>query len=237
MSMKIKKTLLEYLVRECIHEVMAQVGEAGDETKGAPAPPADGTGSGENLGIPKDSTEKAPPAPQNLKGAVLVNPKNKALLKTIPLKPNSDDATIDRTLHQISSAMAGSRVKIAVSTMRSVRETLRNPSSVVYLYLGKFDPESEEIFLMADKSLQVAKDASISPSEFGTPVTPLSPTVNFDPFTGGTPEELAQINRSKIQGYARKIPSQEQPEDMDEPHVDENLKRMIKKLVNEILSK
>lgn len=45
-----KQELLEHLVRLCVREVIDQV----DETKGAPAPPADGQGTADQPGIPKN---------------------------------------------------------------------------------------------------------------------------------------------------------------------------------------
>lgn len=170
--MKIKQSLLEYLVRECIREVMTQVKEVGGETVGAPAPPADGTGSGENLGIPNE--DPSIPDMSALKGIVIVNPKNKSNLRKVSLQPQIGDRAFERSLKQVASAMGGGNVEVAEITLDAVKETLRNPNSTIYLYFGKFDPKSREIYLIADKSLQIAKDSSVPPVEVGTPITPTS---------------------------------------------------------------
>jgi hypothetical protein len=103
-----------------------------------------------------------------------------------------------------------------------VKGALSSPNTAVYLYLGKYDPESQEIFLMADKSLQVAKDQSISPAELtGTP-TSMPAAAQFDP-TIATAGQFAQ--RMKAGGQTQV------------PRVDEKLVKVIRKMVNEMLDK
>lgn len=48
--MKVKRQLLEYLIRECVREVLEQTSS---ETIGAPAPPAEGQGTADAPAIPK----------------------------------------------------------------------------------------------------------------------------------------------------------------------------------------
>lgn len=50
----VKKQLLEYLIRQCVKEVLEQVSE--DETVGAASPPADGLGTAEQPALPKKPT-------------------------------------------------------------------------------------------------------------------------------------------------------------------------------------
>lgn len=48
-----KKSLLRIIIKECVQELLNE-----DETIGAPAPPADGLGSGEQVAIPTDKTNE-----------------------------------------------------------------------------------------------------------------------------------------------------------------------------------
>lgn len=208
------------------------------DTKGAPAPPADGQGTGDQPEIPKKeptdpvgaqtnadenpTDEPEVPAPTDLKGVILINPRDKSKLQKVPLKATSDDASLERNLHRLAATLAGSNVKISISTQRMVKDALKNPNSSAYLYLGKYDPNSDEIFLMADKSLQIAKDSSVSPAELsGTPVSYVAPT-DFNPVTA-SPDEFAQ--RMK---YGAQTPTYT---------VNEDFKRVVKKMVCEILDR
>ena len=267
-----KPELLEYLVRHCVREVLAQtktdkktqptqlsqgmtkdeaieflkakgysdekinklvgkvngVDEVEDPTKGAPAPPEAGQGTADQPEIPKDKPdeplqdEPTPPPSPELKGVVFVNPKDKAKLQKVQVQ-GQDDASLERSLHQQAARIAGSRVKISISTSRMVKDALRNPNTAVYLYLGKYDPNSEEIFLMADKSLQVAKDSSIPSSEMtGAPVSSLAPS-DFHPQTAGA-GEFAQRMTAQAQGTPRR-------------GIDEKLVKMIRRSINEVLDR
>lgn len=225
-----KQELLEYIIRACAKEVLTQINEGDEDIKGAAAPPADGQGTADQPAIPNNKepistepeepkTPSTPPAPE-LKGVVLVNPKDKSKLQKVELK-SGDDATLERNLHRIGAAAAGSRVKTALSTMRMVKDVIRNPNSSIYLYVGKYDPQSEELFLMADKSLQVAKDSTVEPSEVSpTSSTAISPDT-FNPSLASGEDFAKHMSN---QGY---VPPQ--------TPVDENLKKLIKKMVNELL--
>jgi len=268
-----KPELLEYLVRQCVREVLSQtktekpaqpsspkqgmtkdearkflkakgysdekinklvgkvngVDEVEDPTKGAPAPPEGGQGTADQPEIPKDpsaanekpSEPETPPPSADLKGVVLVNPKDKAKLEKITIR-GQDDASIERDLHREGSRRAGSQVKVALSTIRMVKDALRNPNSATYLYLGKYDPNSEEIFLMADKSLQVAKDSTVPPAELtGTPVATLPP----QDFHAATASATDFGQRMATQGQTPKY------------GIDEKMSSMIRKAVNEVLDK
>jgi len=224
-----KQELLEYIIRECAREVIAQIKE--DETIGAAAPPADGQGTADQPAIPKDKdtnpeppqdkeTPEVPSSP-DLKGTNFVNPRDKSRLQKVELK-GGDDASLERTLHRLASSVAGARVKVALATLRAAKEAARNPSSTLFLYIGKYDPESDEIFLMADKSLQVAKDSSIPPSEISSGVSTIPPDMSnqFDPNTASTADYIKRMSSA-----GQTIP---------EP-VAENLLKSVREIVNEIL--
>jgi len=223
-----KQELLEYIIRACASEVLEQLKEE-DDTKGAPAPPASGQGTADQPEIPKTEkptdpeeptkpeTPEVPPSPE-LKGIVFVNPKDKSKLQKIDLKAG-DDAALERNLHRLGASVAGAKVKTALSTTRMVKDVVRNPHTSVYLYIGKYDPQSDELFLMADKSLQVAKDSSVPAAEISTGAAPLSPDV-FNPLTAGETE------------YAKHLAAQGQ--NVPQP-VDENLRKAIKVMVEKIL--
>ena len=52
----LKKQLLEYLIRECVCEVISQIGtDVNEDTVVAPAPPADGLGTADQPPIPYDN--------------------------------------------------------------------------------------------------------------------------------------------------------------------------------------
>jgi hypothetical protein len=214
-----KQELLEYIIRACAKEVLNQVNEAEEETKGAPAPPADGLGSADQPPVPKEEEpqETKPQEPETpkvpeLKGVILVNPKDKSKLQRVKVKAG-DDATLERTLHSLAAALAGPKVKVALSTMRMVKDAVKNPNSSAYVYIGKYDPQSDETFLLADKSLQVAKDSSIMPDDTGASVT------NFKhPTDAELAQQMAMGGRTRV------------PEPMGE-----EIKTLIKTMVNEIL--
>ena len=227
-----KQELLENLIRLCVRQVLENINEVDDEeTKGASAPPADGQGTADQPPIPKDkSGENSPetsgketpdvPISADLRGNILINPRDKSKLVTVPLKSTSDDATMERTLYRLAATVAGSRVKVALATLRMVKDTIRNPNSTSYLYFGKYDPNSDEIFLMADKSLQVAKDSSVTPADLtGTPVSQIAPST-FQASTA-TPDDLVQYMTQRGQTPVRGI--------------DEQLGKIVKKIVNEII--
>jgi len=205
--------------------------EADDETKGAPAPPADGQGTAEQPEIPKDkdTTPEKPSEPETppsdptptLTGIRMVDPRDKSRLDLQKIRGGSDSA-LERELYQIASSKAGPRTKVALATTRTVKSVLNNPHASLFLYLGKYDPESDEIFLMADKSLQIAKDQSISPAELtGTP-TSMPVSTQFDPITA-SPTQLSRRMQSGGQTQVQ--------------NVDERLVKVIRKMVNEMLDK
>lgn len=226
-----KKRLLEYLVRQCAREVLKQINESDDDIKGAPAPPAAGQGTADQPEIPKNNpdeptepsqkeTPEVPLSPE-LKGIVIVNPKNKAKLEKITLRSRSD-ADIERELHSIGARYAGSKIKTSISAMRDVKDAVRNPNTTTYLYFGKYDPNSEEIFLMSDKSIQVAKNESVPASELtGATVSPLS-TSETSPWANPNDWMQKMATRGQTPKYGIN---------------EHKMKKVISKMVNDILDK
>lgn len=222
-----KQELLEYLIRHCVKEVLSQMNEADNDTVGASAPPADGQGTADQPPVPKGEelpnekpsepeTPAAPPSP-NLKGVVFINPKDKAKLQKLQIQ-GGNDAALERNLYQQAARMVGPNVKIALSTLRMVKDALKNPNTTTYLYLGKYDPNSEEVFLMADKSIQVAKDSSITSAEMvGTPISTFNPQDKIAQAVDDT--DYAAARRTQTPRYG----------------IDEQLTKVIKKMVNEVL--
>jgi len=207
-----------------------KVNEA-DDIKGAPSPPAAGQGTADQPEIPKNNpdeptepsqkeTPEVPLSPE-IKGIVIVNPKNKAKLEKVTLR-SGNDADIERELHRIGAKFAGPKVKTTISTMRAVKDAVRNPNTTTYLYFGKYDPNSEEIFLMSDKSIQIAKDESVPASELtGVVIPPLTSTATSQ---WADPEDW--MKKMAARGQTPKY------------EVNENkIKKVISRMVNEILDK
>lgn len=212
----IRRQLLEYLIRECVREVLDQVDEE-DDTIGAPSPPAAGLGTADQPALPKVVPSELPSVPPK-KGVVLVNPRDKSKLLPVPFR-YTNDAQLERDLFRLGAALAGSKVKTSLNAMKMVRDSVRNPSMPVYLFVGKYDPESEEIFMMADRDLNTAKENSIPPSELIGPFLS-APSNVFEPLSAEPGEFAARL------ASGGKIPRRE---------VDE-LKKAIKRMVKEIFS-
>lgn len=102
--------------------------------------------------------------PKAATGASIINPRDKSQLDPIHFI-GRDDNSVERSLFNAASRIAGPKVKISLGAKRLGRESASNPNVPVFFYLGKMDPESEEIFLMADKNMQIAKDDSVQPTE------------------------------------------------------------------------
>lgn len=275
------------------------VKEADDETKGAPAPPADGTGAGENLAIPKEkdttpepaSGPETPETPQTPKGVCFVNPrKTSELIKlfqepeppkpkakpgrkpktaatppTSPTPPAASAPTpppvteavspmaayshippkqltpdmVERIIYYLGAKFAGPKVKVANSTLREVEKAIKS-GGTLFLYIGRFDETSDEIYVLSDESLQAAKAGSLPPSELGGINAPPAPagTDEFDPNTATT-DDVARYMDKEAPGKVRSYGAPEDPEDLGdvgEQKINE-VKRMIKKLVNEVLDR
>ena len=172
---------------------------------------------------PKTAAGEPAPAekPQRIpKGASIINPKDKSKLDPIKWM-GRDESSIERTLHQVAVSMAGPRTKVSLGAKRMAREAIANPNLPIYFYLGKMDPESEEVFLMADKSLQIAKDDSVQPGDLtGTPVsTPPPAHLNYGAMNDD--EYTTYMNQ-------RNLPKPRYG-------IDESAAKLIKRMVNQIL--
>lgn len=212
----VRKQLLEYLIRECVRETLYQVSEE-DDTIGAPAPPAAGLGTADQPPLPQENPVISPTLPS--KGIILVNPRDKSKLLPVPFR-YTNDAQLERELFKVGSAIAGPRVKISLNAMKMVRDGVKNPSTPVYVFIGKYDPESEEVFIMADRNLNIAKENSISSTELGGSISTISPSNVFEP-TSATAGDFA----SRIAAVGQ-TPRQE---------IDE-LKKAIKHMIREVFS-
>lgn len=167
------------------------------------------------------AAEPPPEKPQRIpKGASVINPKDKSKLDPIKWM-GRDESSIERTLHQVAVSMAGPRTKVSLGAKRMAREAIANPNLPIYFYFGKTDPESEEIFLMADKSLQIAKDDSVQPGDLtGTPVsTPPPSHPNYGAMSDD--EYTTYMNQ-------RNLPKPRYG-------IDEGAAKLIKRMVNQIL--
>ena len=215
-----------------------------DETEGSPAPPADGLGTDQQPEIPKDPTDidaepsepETPETPEipvkkeKLQGVVLYTPSGE--MRSVPFRTFADDASIERTLFKVGSSIGGRNTKIAISTFKKVKAGL-NDKTPTYIYLGKYDPSSEEPFVFADRDLNVAKEESIKPEELkGDVATKMSPADVADDFAIQNDDERFA---AKLAGTDKSFDSY----DIEDPNVNESikLKNYIKKFVTEALSR
>ena len=208
--------------------------EAAEGGENPPPTPVGDQGNVDPSPVPQDKPQDKPqepkrPEPQSepispkVKGAVLVNPRDKSKLQPIKFQ-GGDDASLERLLYRTAASVAGPKVKVALATIRVAREAARNSNAAMYFYIGKYDPESEELFLMADRSLQVAKDASVQPSELNGTSVPGIPPTDYDPLTANVSDITAHMDQrghTPVRGSG----------------IDEEFYSVIKQLVNEILDR
>jgi hypothetical protein len=126
-------------------------------------------------------------------------------------------------------SVIGPRAKVSLGAKRLAREAASNPNAKIFFYFGKTDPESEEVFLMADKSLQIAKDESVDPSELqGVPSS--QPSNPDDISADYDRHNLNHMDDRQYNAYqAQKIRG------TPRYGIDEQTHQMIKKAVNKIL--
>lgn len=181
--------------------------------------------------------EPAEPHPPSMRGAIVVNPRDKSRLEPIKWQ-GRDESSLERTLHRVAVSIAGARTKVSLGAKRMARELAANPSATAYFYFGKTDPESEEIFLMADKSIQIAKDDSVQPGELtGTPVTP-GRTLPVGKWDEPSPEVDPKRKYADWGSRFSNRPITAKPRyGIDEPgELNEGVTKLIKTVVNKILS-
>lgn len=221
-----KQELLEQLIRMCVCEILDNVNEA--DTKGAPSPPAGGLGTADQPAAPpkksspppesepkpeekpEETPEETPePTPQqNVKGLLLINPLNKASLSKIPLASNTNDIIIDKTLKQYAKKVignaSGNSIIVPKATIALIKSVISNPNTALYLYLMKYDPSSLEVYVKGDKSLQVAKDASLKSTDImGVSTEPTTPVQL--PQNGQPQQQLAEEHRKLIKKLVTQI--------------------------------
>jgi hypothetical protein len=175
-----------------------------------------------------DAQPEQEPTPTPASGPVLINPKDKSKLQPVKFS-GRDEGSIDRTLHDVASRIAGPRVKVSLGAKRLAREAASNPNAKIFFYLGKMDPESEEIFLMADKSLQIAKSESIQPTEIQG-----SQSFTAPPPEASQPDELAPSDPSNLH-YFQSMTGGIRPK--PKYGIDEQTQKMIKKTITKILDR
>lgn len=170
-----KKELLEYLIRECVNEVLEAFPDAADpETVGAPAPPEAGQGTADQPEIPQ-----AGPNPlAQPKGLFYVNPARARdeQYKGDQIKnlAGKEIAQVERELYRIASRSGGPRLKVAAQTLRDIPKVLAGQAPALYLYIGAKGPEhandpqvnptpeeGEDIKLFPAPTLQAAKKLSV----------------------------------------------------------------------------
>jgi hypothetical protein len=218
-----------------------KVSESEEPENTAMAPPANGQGTGDTPPIPKAAApdasnppeEETPEQPKPASGPVFISPKDKS--KLYPLKfPARDEATIERTLHNLAAGVIGSKAKVSLGAKRLAREAASNPNAKIFFYLGKTDPESDEVFLMADKSLQIAKDESVQSSELqGTPS--FLPSDPNDINSEYDPHRFSDMTDQQYDAYlAQKKRGGLKPR-YDVGGLTEETNRLIAKAINKIL--
>jgi len=190
-----KKELLEYLIRECVKEVLEAFPEP--ETTGAPAPPAAGQGTADQPAIPKAEPASAAPTTSTQPiGVFFVDPvkAKDERYKGDPVKnlAGKDPAQVERELYRMAARRGGPRVKIAGQTLRDIPKVLAGQIPAMYLYLGPKGPEyanepeiqtipdeGEDIKLFPVTSLPAAKKLSVPPGISAehptTQITPRDP--------------------------------------------------------------
>ena len=217
-----------------------------DETQGAPAPPADGLGTDQQPEIPKDPTDieqdptepetpevpevpEEPAKKEKLQGVVLYTPSGE--MRSVPFRTFADDASIERTLFRVGSSIGGRNTKIAISTFKKVKAGL-NDKTPTYIYLGKYDPSSDEPFIFADRDLKVAKEESIKPEEIGSDVA--NKDLDSQDF-----EKTSDDNELAAKLAGRDKPSAPEYDEVDPNEMNESvkLKNYIKRFVTEALSR
>lgn len=220
-----KKQLLEYLVRECVKEVLEAFPQE-PETVGAPAPPAPtGQGTQGTADQPALPPQEAPPMLPSAKGVWYVDPKRPQ--KPAPMKVSApqDPAKLERELYRTAAKSGGPRVKVSSAALREVPKALANPNSSMFLYIGKQneDDPDDELYLLPAKTLQQAQQSSV-----GANVSAEHPQFAMAPKDPG----FERAYDPETQGPAAAQKTQA-------PDIDENsdLRGMLSSMIREALQK
>ena len=221
--MNIKKELLECLVRTCVREVLNQTGKQLDPTKSKDAnvPELEKTPI-DNEPKEPSSNNNDPSAPEAIsppvmsKGVLFLNPSD----TTKPISLGSvikNDNNLKMNVVNYVKKSTGLDVKIDDKVLVSLRTMLQNPNVPNYLYIGKstVDPQSGDLFLYVDRNINIAKDNSIPPSKTGVEN---EPTPSIQPIQQSAPPTTSSdVNAVNA--------------------VNEEFKKIVKKLVREVLYK
>lgn len=216
-----KKKLLEHIIRQCINEVLDIV-EDKEETVGAPAPPAGGQGTDDTPPVEQPTSTELPSpevssAQKPTTGIHFVHPKDPSKLQQMNFKSGGGEGQLERELHNTAVRKGGHHVKVATNTLPAIRNSLKTAArEPMFLYFGKYDPESDEVFLMADKDLNKAKQNSVDPGEVISPAKG-----GFDPMSAGA-DDFA----SRMEFGGRTPPT----------GIDENTKSLFKEAIRKALS-
>lgn len=210
-----KKQLLEYIVRECVREVL-EANDPNDPTKGAPAPPEGDTGADQ----PRKDTPPAPPAeketPPTPELVSATRPKSGIYFidvndrsKLIPIKiPKVDDMLIGKTISNVTTQKTGQPIPLSILANNEIKNAIRNPNMALFLYVGK------EKQVMSNSNYDTAVNLMASKEEIQTQDGQFQPTM---PVTSSPiPQTNPQTNPQAAQ-------------------LNESLKRMIKKIIRESL--
>lgn len=141
--MDMKKELLEYIIRECVKEILEAADEP--ELQGAPAPPAgdQGTADQPTVTSPEEPNAQITMTPD--RGVVLIDPKNPQKKEYIQnYLQGKTGSSLERQLYQIAARKMGSTVQITPQTLRDVPKVLAGNIPVTYLYLGAKGPENAD---------------------------------------------------------------------------------------------
>lgn len=156
-----KRELLEYIVRECVKEVLAEA-LPDDQTVGAPAPPEAGQGTADQPPIPQLQQPEVPTM-VGKRGLWFVNPKAPEKPVQLPVASPRDPARLERELYKTASRSAGPRVRVSSAALREVPKVLASPNAALFLYVGKQNPDDpdDELYLLPARTYQQAKDSSV----------------------------------------------------------------------------
>jgi hypothetical protein len=205
-----KPEFLEYLIRECVKEVL-EAFPAEPETVGAPAPPAAGQGTADAPPVQSGDQQAAGPIfTVDTKGIWFLNPKNPSKPQQLQLK-GQDPASLERELYRYAAQASGPRVKVASSTLREVPKVQANPNMAIFLYVGKQNEDEEDLYMLPAKTYQDAKAGSV-----GADVSADHPTSNIPP-----PEDIPSTGQKTMA-----------------PDIDENnkLREMLSSMIKEALA-
>jgi len=135
-----------------------EIDEEDSNTIGAPQ-----TGSGESVDIEttppeiedEPSEPETPKKKEKLQGIVLLTPDGQT--RSIPIKMFPSEGDIERVLHRIGANLAGNKVKVSISALRTIKTNLKS-GKPIFCFLGTLSEEADELFVFANTNLNAAKE-------------------------------------------------------------------------------